>query len=134
MNTSTESNDVLSQIRAQHPTVILTKGAKFSTGSIVATPAALKLLQKHGFIAAQLLARHIAGDWGDCYKEDVELNIAALQDGSRLFSVYRLVSDDVMKDLPQSKRSNLPTIWIITESKNEFGVRHVTTLLCPEDY
>jgi hypothetical protein len=103
-------------------------------GATVATPAALALLQKHGFSPAQLLLRHLTGDWGDCYPEDAKLNEMALQDGSRLFSVYRLVDENALVEVPRSKRSDLPTAWCITNAANSAGVRDVTTILLPEDY
>ncbi len=130
----TNPQDVLSQIRAQKSTTIFTNDAKFSTGNILATPAAIELLEKHGVSAALLLSRHIVGDWGDCYSDDAKLNETALIDGSRLFSVYRLVCEEALTQVPRSKRSNLPTVWVITNAANANGVRDVTTLLLPEDY
>lgn len=131
-----EPQDVLSQIRAQRKVTIITNATKFkfSLGSVVATPPALALLQKTGYSAAALIARHVQGDWGDCCGEDTKLNECALVDGSRVFSVYRLCDAQWLKDVPRSKRSNLPTIWIITNATNEAGVRDVTTLLTPRCY
>ena len=130
----TNSQDVFRQIRAQKSTTIFTNAAKFRTGTILATPAAVELLQKHGVSAAQLISRHIVGDWGDCCIDDAKLNETALLDGSRLFSVYRLVCEEAITQVPLSKRSNLPTVWVITNVANANGVRDVTTLLLPEDY
>lgn len=129
-----EPKDVLSQIRAQRKFTVLTNAAKFSLGAIVATPPALTLLQKAGFSAAQLIARHVHGDWGDCCGEDAQLNERALTDGSRVFSVYRLVDAQLLKEFPRSKRSNLPTVWVITNATNDAGVRDVTTVLTPGCY
>ena len=129
-----DQRDVLSQIRAQRKVTIMTNAAKFPLGSIVATPAALALLQKTGFSAAALIARHVHGDWGDCCGEDAQLNECALTDGSRLFSVYRLLDTQSLKEVPRSKRADLPTVWIITNSSNDAGVRDATTILLPEDY
>jgi hypothetical protein len=129
--------DVLSQLSAQaqlRRTTIMTNAAKFSLGQVVATPGALDLLHEHGFSAAQLLARHVTGDWGDCVADDAALNEQALKDGSRIFSVYRLVNADVLAKIPRDKRDRCPTIWVITDAANDAGVRHVTTLLRPEDY
>jgi len=61
------------------------------------------------------LQRHLAGDWGDVCDEDRVANELALQNGERLFSVY--------------KKEGLPTIWLITEWD-----RSVTTVLFPEEY
>jgi hypothetical protein len=44
-------------------------------------------------------------------------------------SVYRLVDPVKLANTPRNKRSDLPTVWIITEAD-----RSVTTLLLPEDY
>lgn len=135
--TTNSTADVLSQLSAQaqlRRTTIMTNAAKFSLGQVVATPGALDLLQKHGFSAAQLLARHLTGDYGDCCEDDAALNEQALKDGSRIFSVYRLVNADVLAKIPRDKRDHCPTIWVITDAANDAGVRHVTTLLRPEDY
>ncbi|MFO1263385.1 MAG: type I restriction endonuclease subunit M [Rhodoferax sp.] len=129
--------DVLSQLSAQaqlRRTTIMTNAARFGLGQVVATPRALDVLQNHGFSAAQLLARHVTGDWGDCHPDDAALNEQALKDGSRIFSVYRLVNADVLAKTPRNKRDRCPTIWVITDAANDAGVRAVTTLLRPEDY
>lgn len=134
MNTTA---DVLSQLSAQaqlRRTTIMTNAARFSLGQVVATPSAVDLLQKHGFSVAQLLARHVTGDWGDCYPDDAALNEQALKDGSRIFSVYRLVNAAVLAKIPRDKRDRCPTAWVITDAANDAGVRAVTTLLRPEDY
>ena len=120
--------------RSQTPVTIITSTARFSLGQIVATPGALQLLQETGFSAAALIARHMHGDWGDLCKDDAALNTMALTDGSRIMSVYRLVDAEKLKATPGSKRSDLPTIWIITDGKNDAGQREVTTLLLPGDY
>lgn len=136
MTTNSTAN-VLCQLSAQaqlRRTTIMTNAAKFSLGQVVATPGALDLLQKHGFSAAQLLARHVSGDWGDCYPDDAVLNEQALKDGSRIFSVYRLVPPDVLAKIPRNKRDRCPTLWVITDASNDAGVLAVTTLLRPEDY
>ena len=130
----TTQKDVLSQIRDRNRVTIMTNKGKFGLGQIVATPAALALLEKTGYSAAALIARHIHGDWGDCCGEDAQLNEDALTNRSRTFSVYRLVDAKLLKEIPRSKRSNLPTVWVITNAANEAGVRDVTTLLLPEDY
>jgi hypothetical protein len=106
----------------------------FSLGQILATPNALALMEKYGVNPIQLIARHARHEWGDCCAEDAALNEAALSDGSRLMSVYRLVGGDVLSNTPQEKRSELPTIWIITNAEDDAGVRDCTTLLLPEDY
>ena len=92
-----------------------TRSAKFSLGQIVATPAALSVLQQAGTDPSSLLSRHVRGDWGDLCDEDKQLNDAAVDNGERLLSSYQL------RD--QQK------VWVITERD-----RSVTTILLPSDY
>ena len=77
---------------------------RFDLGQTVATPAALKALDKAGQSPAELLDRHIVGDWGDLSDDDKQANEDALVDGSRILSAYHL-------------RSGCK-IWIITEASN----------------
>jgi hypothetical protein len=93
---------------------------KFSLGRIVATPGALEVLQDAGQDAGEFLARHVTGDWGDLDQEDRQANDAALIDGSRLVSAYKTRKGE--------------KIWVITEATNQFGLRHSSTVLLPEDY
>jgi hypothetical protein len=113
---------------------LITNAAKFGLGQVVATPSALRLLEKHQSNPLLLLARHVQADWGDLHADDAKLNEMALDDGSRIFSVYRLVSPEVLASTPRNKRDRLPTLWCITDAANDAGVRCVTTLLLPEDY
>ena len=89
----------------------------FRLGRIVATPAALAALDAAGGWAgsAQLLRRHVAGDWGDVDDEDRAANDRALVEGARLLSAYVLATSE--------------RIWIITEAD-----RSATTFLLPADY
>ena len=116
-------------MRPPTPVLIITNTARFALGQIVATPGALSLLQTMGFSAAALISRHVHGDWGDCCADDAATNEFAVTRRMRLMSVYRLVDPVKLVDPPRSKRSDLPTVWIITEAD-----RSVTTLLLPEDY
>jgi hypothetical protein len=113
---------------------LITNLAKFALGQVVATPGALKLLEKHQSNPLLLLNRHVQGDGGDLCADDAKLNEQALEDGSRIFSVYRLVSPEVLASTLRNKRERLPTIWIITDAADDAGVRCVTTLMLPEDY
>ena len=113
---------------------IITNAAKFQLGQCVATPGALALLEKTGFSAAFLINRHLHGDWGDVCKEDAELNELALKDGSRIMSVYRLVTAEKLKATSRSKRSELPSLWLITDAADDDGIRRCTTALLPGDY
>ena len=88
--------------------------ALFRTGSVVATPAALKVCEKNGVNPLLLLGRHCSGDWGDLDAQDTAANIHAVLYDLRVFSSYKV---------GQGK------VWIITEAD-----RSSTCLLLPEDY
>ena len=92
----------------------------FELGQTLATPGALRVLERSGQTPDVFLDRHARGDWGDVCPEDGELNDRALQDGSRLLSVYHT--------------SQGTKLWIITEAIDESGHRAATTLLLPEEY
>ena len=85
----------------------------FRLGRIVATPNALSQLTQLEILRA--LQRHQAGDWGDVDVEDRQANDRALQEGTRLFSVYHSATGI--------------KFWVITEADHE-----ATTFLLPEDY
>ena len=87
----------------------------FSLGQIVATPAALQLLEETFTDVTILLARHRAGDWGCLDADDRKANDDATYNGGRILSSY-LVTDT-------------HKVWIITEAD-----RSSTCLLLPEDY
>ena len=86
----------------------------FDGGKIVATPAALDVLDQAGISYASLLDRHFAGDWGNLVDEDKEENSFSIKNGFRILSSYDTTAG---------------TLWIITEAD-----RSTTTLLRPEDY
>lgn len=77
----------------------------FFPGYVSVTGDCLQTLDKYHLSPFEALARHIRGDWGDITAEVSEENARAHafgdEDGSRIFSVYRL-SKDV-------------EIWIISE-------------------
>jgi hypothetical protein len=87
----------------------------FSLGQIVATPGALAALEAAGESPAELLGRHVRGDWGQLSDDDREANHEALRSGGRILSNYT------------TRRGT--RIWIITEAN-----RAATTLLLPEEY
>jgi hypothetical protein len=93
---------------------------KFSPGRVVATPGALEALTAVGQGAEALLARHLAGDWGDLDGTDRRLNEQALLDGSRLLSAYTLSTGE--------------KVWVITEAEDDGGRRRSTCILRPEEY
>ena len=84
----------------------------FPLGQVKITPNAMEQLDQSDVLKS--LSRHVRGDWGDCCKEDAETNDLALEEGSRLLSVYF---------------SSKIEFWIITEHD-----RSATTILLPEDY
>lgn len=88
---------------------------KFSLGTIVATPGALRALAESRQAVFDFLYRHASGDWGEMDEDDKRENELSLVRGFRLMSAYRLRSDE--------------KLWVITEAD-----RSVTTLLLPEDY
>jgi len=87
----------------------------FDLGRVVATPGALRALERAGESPFAYLARHVSGDWGELHEEDRGENEFALKNGFRLLSAYRLGDETKM--------------WIITERD-----RSATTLLLPEEY
>ncbi len=89
--------------------------AKFPLGQVVATPAALKALERAGQDAAFFLDKHAQGDWGELCIDDQKLNDQAIRAGERLVSLFETLTGD--------------SLLIITESD-----RSVTTILLPEEY
>jgi len=87
----------------------------FPIGQIVATPGAIALLGQHGISAFDLLHRHAHGDWGDLPSDDLSANSAALKNGNRLLSAYRVGATG--------------KVWLVTEHD-----RSATTILLPSDY
>ena len=87
----------------------------FALGQTLATPGALEELQKAGISGLELLARHMAGDWGDLCREDKQENELSLKEGFRLLSAYKLPTGE--------------KLWVITEAD-----RSATTILRPDEY
>jgi hypothetical protein len=88
----------------------------FPLGRIVATPGALSLLASAATSPAELLDRHVAGDWGEVPPEDARENERSLKYGFRIVSSYPVgVSGE--------------RVWIITEAD-----RSSTCLLLPTEY
>lgn len=91
----------------------------FDTGQVVATPGALRLLQRASIEPRELVVRHVNGDWGDLGDEDKRQNDVAVETGEmRVFSSYLL-----------SCNGSDEKVWCITEWD-----RSVTTLLLPSEY
>jgi hypothetical protein len=93
---------------------------KFAMGKqIVATPGALDLLEQCGKTAAEFIQRHVNLEQGDLCDEDHELNSEAVNDGSRILSIFKLGDEN---------------LWVISEAADDCGQRVATTLLLPEEY
>ena len=95
----------------------------FPLGSLVATPGAITVMERLGIAPADLIARHVTGDWGDIDPGDRGLNEQAVRDGDRILSVYGK-RDDATDD----------RLWVITEASDDEGRRAATTILRPDDY
>jgi hypothetical protein len=87
----------------------------FALGRTVATAHAVRVAEEQGVQLGELIFRHQHGDWGDIHAEDRGLNEAAILDGERIFSVYRV--------------SPYRTFWVITQRD-----RCYTTVMLPEEY
>ena len=85
----------------------------FDAGKFFATPGAIQDIPPAEM--ADAMYRHLRGDWGNVGIVDWKAHETALEDASRLFSVYR------------SKAGT--KFWIITEAD-----RSVTTLLKSTEY
>lgn len=69
--------------------------------------------------------RHINKDFGEMEEEDIESNKEAINNGSRIFSSYKI-------DKNLNNENN--KLWIITEAENEYKERKYTTILYPKEY
>ena len=69
--------------------------ATFPLGRVVATPGALKLLEKAGEDFCLLLARHRRGDWGKLDPHDRRENKLSLKRGWRILSSYPVGNEKV---------------------------------------
>ena len=103
----------------------------FHPGRVVASPAALELLERGGIEPAELLDRHVSGDFGevgqmgpDCLKDDgshehsdgLALNSLAVVSGDeRILSVYRVTAED--------------RVYVETVADRSY-----TTIYLPEEY
>ena len=93
----------------------------FDLGPVVSTPGALDALQRNEITGITLLARHANGDWGDLCEQDKQTNEDALENGSRIMSVYTLADGT--------------TLWIITDAEiYDQHHRQATTFLLPDEY
>lgn len=91
----------------------------FELGQVYATPAVLAHLERHATYPSVLLGPHCHGDFGQLDEEDRQANDDALIHGGRILSVYFI----------ESKK-----IYVITDSVDEHGARHTSTILFPHEY
>ena len=101
--------------------MIVVNKPRFGMGRLLITPGALEALARTNQSEWALLSKHVVGDWGVVGDEDWQANEDSLLDGSRLLSAY-VLNDGNTK------------VWIITEAKNDSGVREATTILLPDEY
>jgi len=94
----------------------------FNLGQLVATPCALAELSPERI--AEIVSRHLSGDWGTVGTEDWHLNDLATYDGTRLLSSYWIDEEDHERG----------KVWIISEATNESGVRESSCILKPDEY
>ena len=87
----------------------------FELGRVVATPGALAALGRAEVNPADLIHRHVTGDWADMDVEDQAANKSALLLGGRVFSSYEIGPDT--------------RVWVITEWD-----RSSTCLMLPDEY
>lgn len=85
---------------------------RFPYGRIVATRRVIDELD--GMTISRLLTRHLHCDWGELCEEDWKMNDAAVRNGERLLSAYKIGGKKV---------------FIITEWD-----RSVTTILFADEY
>ena len=88
---------------------------RFPLGRVVATPGALRALEKAEQLPAEFLDRHVNGDWGEVPEADNQENKLSVEQGFRILSAYTTSAGD--------------KLWILTEAD-----RSATTLLLPEEY
>jgi len=87
----------------------------FTLGHVVRTPNALEALSDSKVSEASLLERHRSGDFGDVSSADRDSNLAAIENGGRVFSAYRITP--------------YRTLWVITDAD-----RAMTNVLMPAEY
>ena len=106
----------------RHIRTVKTSGPPlFDLGQVVATPAVLAHLDKHGVYPSVLLGQHGHGDWGVVDAHDAKCNEEAIKNGGRLISAY------VVEGL---------RIMLVTESEIDGPNRKRagTCLLLPSEY
>lgn len=87
---------------------------KFELGQLAITPGAIACLEHAGVSVFQLLARHVAADFGDLCADDIRANLKAISSGARILSSYQVGNEK---------------IYLITEASRE-----LTTILTAQEY
>lgn len=73
----------------RHIQTVKTSGpALFDLGQVVATPAVLAHLDKHGVYPSVLLNQHGHGEWGLVDAHDARCNDEAIRGGGRIVSMF----------------------------------------------
>jgi hypothetical protein len=101
----------------------MVKSSVFASGPLFMTAGVSSACGEDPVFAQFLnysIKRHLNCDWGDVDPEDKESNFQALENGGRLFSVYKPL-------FTIGKYSD--KIWVITEAD-----RSSTTILFPSEY
>ena len=88
---------------------------RFPLGRVVATPGALRALERAEQLPAEFLDRHVNGDWGEVPEADKQENEFSVEHGFRILSAYTTSAGE--------------KIWIITEADRSY-----TTILLPSEY
>lgn len=120
----TKENDMTDQQKDQRPAQetssdapwegqIDSGAALFALGQIAGTPGALAQLASIDMHPMQLVARHVAGDWGNIHPDDAESNREAVTAGLRIVSSYDL---------------DCGTVLVVTEAN-----RSATTVALPPE-
>ena len=91
----------------------------FPLGAVFVTPGALSEARRLNDELGNYVKRHHHGDWGEMSDEDRMANDLAVQDGSRIFSAYRM-------------NDNETRLWVITDAEVMPGIRLTTTVLLPD--
>lgn len=126
-SSSSPSSPTSSSPEANAPTVVSVRHPLFCLGRVVATPAALALLDHHAVEPVALLSRHVLGDWGQLDRDDVCANDEAVKHGGRVLSAYCLPLRSSREVPPEVHQ--LDRVWVITEAD-----RSSTCLLLPSEY
>jgi len=61
---------------------------RFALGWVVATPGALRALEKAEQLPTEFLDRHVNGDWGEVPEADKQENEFSVEQGFRILSAY----------------------------------------------